>query len=80
MFQKAYEGHLAVPVQNLLHPVTRFTRNLHSKSFIPPQQSKDVYKHSFFPQAVNDWNALSESTIQITDPAAFKAQISELYI
>ena len=80
LFQKAYEGHLAVQIQNLLHPVTRFTRNLHSKSFIPPQPSKDVYKHSFFPQAVNDWNALSESTIQITDPAAFKAQISELYI
>ena len=43
LFQKAYEGHLAIPVQNLLHPVTRFTRNLHSKSFIPPQPSKDVY-------------------------------------
>ena len=59
LFQKAYEGHLAVPVRNLLHPVTRFTRNLHSKSFIPPQPSKDIYKYSFFPQAVNDWNALS---------------------
>ena len=50
-------------------------------TFIPPQPSKDVYKYSFLPQAVNDWNALSEAsqaTIQVTDPAAFKAQIKEL--
>ena len=31
----------------------------------------------FFPQAVNDWNAVSESGIQITDPAAFKDLISK---
>ncbi|XP_072047249.1 uncharacterized protein [Amphiura filiformis] len=72
-FQKAYEGHLAIPVQTLLHPVTRSTRNNHSKAFIPPQPSKDTYKFSFLPRAVSEWNSLPESTIAITDPTAFKA-------
>ncbi|XP_072046548.1 uncharacterized protein [Amphiura filiformis] len=64
-FQKAYEGHLAIPVQTLLHPVTRSTRNNHSKAFIPPQPSKDTYKFSFLPRAVTEWNSLPESSITI---------------
>lgn len=79
LFQKAHEGHLAVPVRTLLHPVTRFTRNSHSKSFIQPQPSKDCYKYSFIPRSVTEWNSLSEDTITVTDPIAFKAQLQHLF-
>jgi hypothetical protein len=79
LFYKAYEGHLAIPVRKLLHPVTRSTRNTHSKAFIPPQPSKDLYKFSFLPRAVNEWNSLSESTITTPEPKLFKAKLQELY-
>jgi hypothetical protein len=75
VFHKAHEGHLSIPVQNLLHPVQRITRRLHSKSFIELQTSKDCYKFSFLPQTVIDWNNLPQHIISIEDPKAFKEQL-----
>ena len=61
VFHKAHEGHLSIPVQNLLHPVTCPTRRTHNKSYIELQPNKDTYKYSFLPRTVTDWNALPSS-------------------
>ena len=37
---------------------TRSGRNQHSLAFQIPSASKDVYKYSFFPQTIRDWNDL----------------------
>ena len=34
VFHKAHEGHLSIPVPNLLHLLTRPTRRTHNKSYI----------------------------------------------
>ena len=78
-FQKAYEGHLAIPIQKLLHPVQRFTRKSHSKAFIEVQANKDCLKYSFLPRTVTDWNNLPETITSINDPKSFKRKIIAHY-
>jgi hypothetical protein len=80
VFQKAYQGHLAIPVESLLHPVSRPTRRTHSKSFINVAASTDTYKFSFLPRTVVNWNLLPESIIAIQDPQAFKEQLQNHFI
>ena len=75
VFHKAHEGHLSIPVRNLLHPVTRPTRRTHNKSYIELQPNKDTYKYSFLPRTVTDWNALPSSIVNTEEPKAFKAQL-----
>ena len=51
-----------IPTDDLI-PKTRRGRNQHSLAFQIPSASKDVYKYSFFPQTIRDWNDLPESLI-----------------
>ena len=51
-----------IPTDDLI-PKTRRGRNQHSLAFQIPSASKDVYKYSFFPQTIGDWNDLPESLI-----------------
>ena len=75
-FHKAYEGYLAVPVQNLLHPVQRSTRRSHSKAFIEIRPNKDCFKFSFLPKTLIDWNGLPHHIIDIQDPKIFKRELT----
>lgn len=75
IFQKACQGHLAIPIENLLHPVTRPTRKTHSKAFINISTKTDIYKYSFIPRTVTEWNLLPDSIIQTQDTKAFKEQL-----
>ena len=79
VFHKAIEGHLSIPVQNLLRPVQRSTRRSHSKSFIELQTNKDCFKYSFIPRTVIDWNNLPQNLINIEDSKLFKQQLQNHY-
>ena len=46
---------------------TRRGRNQHSLAFQIPSASKDVYKYSFFPQTIRNWNDLPESLISSSE-------------
>ena len=52
-----------------LIPKTRRCRNQHSMAFQTPIANTDVYKGSFFPQTIRDWNALSDSLISSAEDA-----------
>ena len=41
--------------------------NQHSLAFQIPSASKDVYKYSFLPQTIRDWNDLPESLISSSE-------------
>ena len=55
-----------IPTDDLI-PKTRRGRNQHSLAFQIPSASKDVYKYSFFPQTIRDWNNLPESLISSSE-------------
>ena len=63
------KGKASVPTDDLV-PKTRRCRNQHSMAFQTPiATNTDVYKGSFFPQTIRDWNALPDSLISSAEYA-----------
>ena len=62
LLYKGLKGKASVPTDDLI-PKTRRCRNQHTMAFQTPIANTDVYKGSFFPQTVRDWNALPDSLI-----------------
>ena len=60
LLYKSLKGKARIPTDDLI-PKTMRGRNQHSLAFQIPSASKDVYKYSFFPQTIRDWNDLPES-------------------
>ena len=66
--QKRLKGKASVPTDDLI-PKTRHCRNQHSMAFQTPIAITDVYKGSFFPQTIRDWNAFPDSLISSAEDA-----------
>ena len=62
LLYKGLKGKASVPTDDLI-PKTRRCRNHHSMAFQTPIANTDVYKGSFFPRTIRDWNALPDSHI-----------------
>ena len=52
-----------------LFPPIRRTRNHHSLAFQIPMAGTDIYKSSFFPQTIRDWNLVTDSLITASECA-----------
>ena len=59
---KGLKGAASIPTDDLIPPI-RCSRNHHSMTFQTPAARTDIYKGSFFPQTVRDWNVLPDSII-----------------
>ena len=68
LLYKGLKGKVSVPTDDLI-PKTRRCRNQHSMAFQTPIVNTDVYKGSFFPQTIRDWNALPDSLISSAEDA-----------
>ena len=66
LLYKGLKGKARIPTDGLI-PKTRRGRNQHSLAFQIPSARKDVYKYSFFPQTIRDWNYLPESLISSSE-------------
>ena len=55
-----------IPTDDLI-PKNRRGRNQHSLAFQLSSASKDVYKYSFFPKIIRDWNDLPEPLISSSE-------------
>ena len=62
LLYKDLKGKASVPTDDLI-PKTRRGRNQHSKAFQTTIVDTDVYKCSFFPQTIRDWNVRPDSLI-----------------
>ena len=60
MLDKGLKGAASNSTNDLVSP-NRRTRNNHSLEFQTPLAGTDIYKSSFFPQGIRDWNSLTES-------------------
>ena len=69
LLYKGLKGKARIPTVDLI-PKNRHCRNQHSMAFQIPSASKDVYKKSFFPQTIRDWNDLP-------DPLISSAELSD---
>ena len=68
LLYKGLKGKASVPTDDLI-PKTRRCRNQHSMAFQTPIANIDLYKGSFFPQTIRDWNALPDSLISSAEDA-----------
>ena len=68
LLYKGLKGKASVPTDDLI-PKTRRCRNQHSMAFQTSIANTDVYKGSFFPQTIRDWNALLDSLISSAEDA-----------
>ena len=68
LLYKGLKGKASIPTEDLI-PKTRRGRNQHSKAFQTPIANTDVYKCSFFPQTIRDWNVLPDSLISSAEVA-----------
>ena len=62
LLYKGLKGKASEPTNDLI-PKTRHCRNQHSMAFQTPIANTDVYKGSFFPQTIRDWNAAEDAEV-----------------
>ena len=48
------------------------TRHRHNQSFLPLQTRTDVYKYSFVPRTILDWNSLPDTVVNSPSLRMFK--------
>ena len=51
------------------------TRNSHSFKYRRPKASKDVFKYSFFPRSISEWNSLPPELVKSESLARFKSKL-----
>ena len=56
------KGRASIPCDDL-QPPNRRSRNQHPMAFQVPYARTDIYKYSFFPDTIREWNALPAAII-----------------
>ena len=59
MLYKDLKGAASIPTNDPLGHVSKH----HSLAFQTPFANTDIYKSSFFPQTIRDWNSLTDSLL-----------------
>ena len=76
MFYKILHG--LVDISFTLIPLSTSTHG-HSQCFVTPFARTDTYLNSFLPSAINLWNSLPDSLVELYDLNQFKVDLS-LYL
>ena len=63
---KGLKGRASIPCDDL-QPPNRRSRNQHPMVFQVPYARIDIYKYSFFPDTIRDWNALPAAIISYAE-------------
>ena len=68
---------IAIPIPDYIKRQTvSSTRQYHPARFRIMKANKNVYKYSFFPRTVSDWNNLNPNVINAVSTEGFKAAVS----
>jgi hypothetical protein len=79
LLHKAIHERVAIPIPSYIIKPTRTSRFHHPKRYIQIRPKKDVYKYSFFPCTIRDWNQLSDELLDIESSEEFKSRLTKLY-
>ena len=75
LMYKMVNGLVAIPADTLFTCNTRPSRNSHSKTIRVTTCNTEVYKNSYVPTTINDWNQLPEVGINSETLNQFKAAL-----
>ena len=73
---KIINGLVAIPATDHIVFNTRPSRSGHNKQIKVITTNTDIYKNSFFPRTIKDWNSLSESAVNSDTVNGFMDSIS----
>ena len=73
---KIINGLVAIPATDHIVFNTRPSRSGHNKQIKVITTNTDIYKNSFFPRTIKDWNSLSESAVNSDTVNGCKDSIS----
>ena len=76
---KMINKQIAIDIPPEMQRQTKQVRHSHKHSFIQIQPRIDVYKYSFFPRTIKDWNSIPESIICQKNAEKFKEVLAEYY-
>jgi 5-keto 4-deoxyuronate isomerase len=65
------------PLSDVL-PKHRHTRRSHAQNFINMMATKDVYKYTFLPHRIREWNTLSQEVVTAPTVDAFHCGVGAL--
>ena len=74
LFNKGINDLAVLPLHDLTEPSRRF-RNMHSMYFRPIFARTNIYKYSFLPRTIIDWNQLPQDIINLNSSTSFKDHI-----
>jgi hypothetical protein len=75
---KIQHNAIAIPIPQYIHrQSTSKTRQYNSSRFREMGPKKNVYKYSFFPRTILDWNSLPHAVYNIHDLENFKSVLTE---
>lgn len=78
-FYLLFHGHLKICKDDYIHlPGRRSSRTNHDKCIRPFSAHSNVLKYSFFPRAVNAWNALPSEAVNITNIDQFCSFVEQV--
>ena len=73
---KIHSNDIAIPIPTYIHRQTATTtRQYHPKKFHLVKTTSNVYKYSFFPNTISDWNRLPVSTLESPSITSFKTRL-----
>ena len=69
---------IAIPIPDYINRQSmKITRQYHPAKFRFLKPNSNVYKYSFYPRTIQDWNDLPSNILNITSTESFKAAISD---
>ena len=66
--------------EHLIPKREKRTRNSHGFKYRMPKVSKDVFKFSFFPRSITEWNSLATDLVNCTSLSDFKLNLRKYVI
>ena len=71
LFKKGLDNNAILPLDELLKP-TRKTRHMHNRHYTKIYARTNIFKFSFVPRTIRDWNNLPHNVVEIADDAKFR--------
>ena len=76
---KIHANDVAIPIPEYIQRQTiKSTRQYHPLKFRPMKVSTNVYKYSYFPRTISDWNSLPSSVIDSNTIEGFKTALCDV--
>ena len=67
---------VAIPTDDIITFNNRPSRNTNNRQIKVLSTNTDIYKNSYFPKTIKDWNNLSDSAVHCKTVTAFKAALT----